>query len=144
MAATYDYVWEQGEDLTLLMLYKTGLPGQETPVDLTGYTLRMDIVTPQGQRRYTFNSATITDTDPTTPGDTPDTTSESTLGEDGVISVTIPRTLTLPGGEVYADITANPPVTTFNYDVFLRAPSGKQKKILKGQITIERSYTLWA
>lgn len=144
MAATYDYTWDQGEDLTILMLYKTGLPGSETPVNLTGYSLRMDIVTPDGAWRYTFNSATIADIDPTTAGNQPDSTIESTLGSDGSISITIPRSLTLPGGAIYADISANPPLLNFRYDVFLRAPDAKQKKILKGQITVEKSYTLWA
>lgn len=144
MAATYDYTWDQGEDLTILMVYKTNIEGTETPVDLTGYTLRMDIVTPEGARRYTFNSDTINDVDPVTPGAEPDSTEEAILGTDGSISITITRALTLPGGAIYADIAATPPTLTFNYDIFLRAPDGKQKKILKGQINVEKSYTLWA
>lgn len=144
MVASHNYTWEQGEDLTLLMVYKTGLPGAETPVDLTGYSLRMDIVTPDGQRRFTFNSDAVTDVDPVEPGDQADPVTEAVLGTDGSISITIPRSLTLPGGEIYDDITANPPLLTFNYDVFLRAPDNKQRKILKGQVTVERSYTLWS
>lgn len=144
MVATHNYTWEQGEDLQLLLVYKTGLPGQETPVVLTNYSVRMDIVTPTNQRRFTFNSAEIADVDPTTPGAEPDNQVESTLGADGTITITVPRSLTLPGGALYTDITGNPPLTTFNYDIFLRNPDNKQKKILKGQITVERSYTLWS
>lgn len=144
MVAVYNYNWEQGEDLTLLMVYKQGLPGAETPVNLTGYSLRMDIVTPTGERRFTFNSDAIADVDPVVAGSQADPSIEATLGTDGTISITIPRTLTLPGGELYDDITANPPMLTFNYDVFLRDTNNKQKKLLKGQITVERSYTLWA
>lgn len=144
MVAVYNYSWGQGEDLVLSMLYKQGPVGSEAPVDLTGYQLRMDIVTPSGERRYTFNSDPVTDVDPTTPGDESDVVTEAVLGADGTINITIPRTLTLPDGEIYADITGSPPVLTFNYDVFLRDDTGKQKKILKGQITVEKSYTLWA
>lgn len=144
MVAVHNYTWEQGEDLVLSMLYKQGPVGAEVPVDLTGYQLRMDIVTPAGERKYTFNSDAIIDVDPTTPELEGDTEEEAVLGADGSIAITIPRTLTLPGGEVYDDITATPPVNTFNYDVFLRDPSDKQKKILKGTITVEKSVTLWA
>lgn len=133
MAANYSYTWAQGEDLVLSMLYKAGLPGAEVPVDLTEYSLRMDIVTPTGQKRYTFNSDVLVG----------DTVTEATLGADGLISITIPRSLTLEGGAIFKDITANPPMLTFNYDVFLRHPNGTQRKILEGQINVERSYTLW-
>ena len=144
MAATHNYTWAQGEDLEMAMVYRQGPEGAEEPVDLTGYSLRMDIVTLASERRYTFNSADIADVDPVTPGSIPDTTKEATLGSDGEISITVPRTLTLPSGELYADITGNPPQLTFNYDVFLRNPAGKQRKILKGSIVVEKSYTLWA
>jgi hypothetical protein len=134
MAANYSYTWAQGEDLVLAMLYKIGLPDQEPqPVDLTTYSLRMDIVTPTGQKRYTFNSDAIVG----------DSVTEAVLGADGLISITIPRTLTLEGGAIFKDITATPPMLTFNYDVFLRDAAGLQRKILEGQINVERSHTLW-
>lgn len=143
MAATFNYTWGQGEDLVLSMLYKEGPVGAEVPVDLTGYSLRMDIVTPNGDRRYTFNSEDIPDVDPGA-GTTPDTDKEAVLGADGTINITVPRSLTLPGGVLHTDITAPTPLLTFNYDVFLRNPANQQKKILKGTITVEKSYTLWS
>lgn len=103
----------------------------------------MDIVTPSGERRYTFNSEDIPDVDPGAPV-TPDTNKEAVLGADGSINITVPRSLTLPGGVLHADISASTPLLTFNYDVFLRNPAGLQKKILKGTITVEKSYTLWS
>ena len=144
MVAAHNYTWEQGEDLILAMLYKQGPVGAEVPVDLTGYSLRMDIVTPNGERRYTFNSDAVADVDPTTPELEGDTNTEAVLGADGTINITVPRTLTLPNGELYSDINGTTPLLTFNYDVFLRNPANQQKKILKGQITVEKSYTLWA
>lgn len=143
MAAVHNYTWAQGEDLVLSMLYKQGPVGAEVPVDLTGYKLRMDIVS-AGTRRFTFNSEAIPDVDPIAAGDQPDAATEAVLGADGSINITIPRTLTLPGGELWDDINSPTPVLTFDYDVFLRDPSNKQKKILKGQITVEKSVTLWA
>lgn len=144
MAATFNYTWAQGEDLNIQMVYKEGPAGAEVPVDLTLWSLRMDIVTLTGTRRYTFNSADIADVDPDTVGAQPDSTKESTLGTGGAISILVPRTLTLPGGALYTDISAPTPQLIFNYDVFLRDAAGKQRKILKGTITVEKSYTLWA
>lgn len=144
MAATHNYTWAQGEDLTIEMIYSTGPEGAETPVDLTTYSARMDIVGTDGARRYTMNSDPITDVDPETAGDQSDNVIEIVnLTADGEITIEVPRTLTLPGGALYADITANPPQLVFNYDVFLRNGTNKQKKILKGTITVEKSYTLW-
>lgn len=152
MVATHNYTWQQGEDLILSMLYKEGPVGAEVPINLTGYDLRMDIVGPDGLRRYTFNSSEVADVDPETPTLEPDSTTEATLGTEGQVTIAIPRALTLPTGELWADITATTPILTFQYDVFLRnvsgtpgtIPVGKQKKILKGTITVEKSVTLWA
>lgn len=140
MVATHNYTWQQGEDLTLSMLYKQGPVGSEIPVDLTGYSLRMDIVGADGLHRYTFNSDDIPDP---TVDEVGELDNEAVLGADGSINITVPRTLTLPGGEIYTDITATTPNLTFQYDVFLRDTAGKQKKILKGTITVEKSVTLW-
>lgn len=118
-----------------------GSESEPEPVDLTGYSLRMDIVTPSGEWRYTFNSDEIADLDPTEPGSQPDAVTEATLGPDGSIEIVVSRALTLPGGELYEDITNNQ--LTFNYDIFLRNTGGKQKKVLKGTINVEKSYTLW-
>lgn len=128
---THNYVWPQGEDLVVSLVYKEGPEGSEVPINLTGYTVRMDIVHPTtGAAIFTFN--TIEQTDP----------DEVVVGTDGSINITVPRTLTLPpDGDVYELM---PGVTVFNYDVFLRNPSGKQKKLLRGTVTIEPSYTLWS
>ena len=147
--------WQQGEDLTFSLIYRTGPTGQETAPDLsTGYSLRMDIVSPTGERLYTFNSETLADVDPNTPGDQPEVpaTSEAVLGPNGAIDIAIDRAVTLPGGPIYDKLNEVPPVNVFYYDIFLRATApthgeastvGRQQKILKGSITVETSYTLW-
>lgn len=132
---TQDYLWPQGADLVIPMIYESGPDGAETPENLVGGSLRMDIVTPDGTSVYTFNTD---DADPAT-------ADEATLGAAGEITIVVPRSLTLPpSGAVYMHLTANPPVITFNYDIFLRKADGKQEKLLRGAITIERSHTLWA
>lgn len=150
MVATHNYTWQQGEDLVLSMLYKEGPVGAEVAIDLTGYALRMDIVGSDGVRRYTFNSDDIAEVGVDEVG-TAD--NEAVLGADGTINITVPRTLTLTNGELWADLTNPTPNLTFQYDVFLRnvsgapggtIPVGNQKKILKGSITVEKSVTLWA
>lgn len=142
--------WHQGEDLTISLIYKTTSsfegeePTEPTPVDLTGYTVRMDISTLDYQRLYTFNSDVITDVDPETEGDVEDAEIDATLGgPTGEIKINIPREITLPDGPLFTFLDANPPVTTFTYDVFLRDPDDNQKKILRGSISIEKSVTLW-
>lgn len=132
---SYDYTWEQGDDLVLQMIYTSGADaGSATPVDLTGYNVRMDI-SDGTTRVYTFNSITVTDVSPT------DSTLEATLDSSGNILITIPRSLTLAGGAVYTALAAGKKV--FFYDVFLRDTLNKQKKILEGTITVNTSYTLW-
>lgn len=135
---TYNYTWGQGEDLIISLIYKTGPVGLETPVDLTGYSLRMDVADSTG-RLFTFNSDDIDEpaADVVGPAD-----NEATLGADGSINIVVPRSLTLPGGAVYDNIVAENNV--FFYDIFLRDTFDKQRKILRGQITVEPSYTLWA
>lgn len=150
MAQTANFTWGQGEDLSVALIYKEGTVGSETVVDLsTGYEVRMDIVVPATKERvYTFNTAALTDVDPITPGAQPDATVEGVLsnGSSGSANITIsvPRSLTLPTGAVYVKMTDVSPVTVFAYDIFLRnTGSNKQAKILTGTITVEGSNTLW-
>lgn len=127
-----DLVWQQGEDLTISFVYNEGPAGAEVPQDLTGYSLRMDVVGSSGVI-YTFNSD---DADAAT-------LDEAVLGADGSINITVPRQLTLPpDGEAYSEMQAGNSV--FNYDVFLRNPQNKQYPIVRGTITVVKSYTLWA
>jgi len=139
----YNFTWEQGEDFTFQLIYKTGTIGAETPVNLTGYSLRMDIYgTPTG-RIYTFNSVDIADLDGPGAGIEGDTNKEAVLGTDGTINISIPRSLTLPGGAIYTELVAGRNV--FQYDIFLRdnGTPAKQMKILNGTITVNKSVTLW-
>lgn len=143
---THAYQWEQGTDLDLKLIYRTGPDAQSMlPVDLTGYEVRMDIraTSTSGERVWTFNSADIVDVDPILVGDQADTTKEVVLGVDGSITITVPRELTLPGGAVYDQITATPAITVFVYDIILRDVGGKQSKILSGTISVNASVTLW-
>jgi len=151
MAQIANFTWPQGEDLDIKLIYKEGPVGSEVVIDLSsGYTLRMDITAGAIKERvYTFNTASIADVDPITPGAQPDSTIEGVLssGAGGTpnITISVPRSLTLPTtGAVYLKYTANPSVSTFDYDIFLRhTASDKQAKILSGVITIEDSKTLW-
>lgn len=138
--------WEQGTDLVLKYIHRTGPDAQSmTPTDLTGYAVRMDIragsVT--GERVYTFNSEEITDVDPIEVGDQSDAVVEATLGVDGSINITVPRALTLPGGAIYDQLTGSPAVTVFVADIILRDTGGKQSKILSLTISINATATLW-
>lgn len=145
-APTLDFVWQQGDDFVISMTYKEGPDAQSVvPVDLTGWSVRMDIKTTSGVRLYTFNSQSIQDTDPLTAGDQSDAVTEAVLGSDGTILITVPRSITLPPtGAIYQQMSSpTNPQTIFDYDIFLRSTTDKQKKILKGKVTIERSITLW-
>lgn len=126
----YDFVWQQGEDGVIDMVYKQ----DSVPVDLTGYKLRMDVVGKVGTQTYTytFNSDDIVD------GTLNDTVDEATLGADGTIHIVVPRSVTLAGGPL-----TNAIGTALEYDIFLRDTNDKQRKILRGTITIEASNTLW-
>lgn len=143
MAATYNYEWNQGEDLLIALVYKSGPIGESTPVDLTLYSFRMDIVAPDGKVLTIANDDNIVDSDPYTVGDQDDSVYEVTMDNAGEIRIDLSRSLTLPGGAFYKYISANPSIRTFSYDMFLRDFNGKQKKIMGGTITIERSVTHW-
>lgn len=136
--AVYNWTWQQGADLVMSLVYKEGPTGSETPVNLTGYSVRMDLVY-AGARIFTFNSDDIAEAGV---DETGATDNEATLGTDGTINIVVPRDITLPTGEVYAimALTGN---TVINYDIFLRNPAGKQWKILRGTVVVEPSYTLW-
>lgn len=152
MAQVQNFTWDQGADLVIELIYREGETVETAvPVDLSSnYSVRMDIVVPATKERiYTFNSETIADVDPVTSGAQDDSVIEGVLssGAGGTpnISITVPRSLTLPGGAVYAKYTAaSNPVSTFNYDIFLRNKStDKQAKVLQGTVTILDSSTLW-
>lgn len=137
--ANYNWTWEQGDDLVMSMVYREGPLGAETPVDLSGYSLRMDVVF-GGSRVFTFNSDDIDETgvDVVGPAD-----NEATLGADGSIVIKVPRSLTLPpSGAVYSIMTTSG-VLVMDYDIFLRDPSGLQHKFMKGTISVNPSVTLW-
>jgi hypothetical protein len=132
---TYDFTWQQGDDLEIALVYKTGIDAETaTAVDLTGYSCRMDIrqTSVTGSLVYTFNSD---DADVLTDD-------EAILDAEGNINITVPRELSLSGGEIYTAMAGN--VTVFYYDLFLRTDTNKQHKIMKGTITVEKSSTLWA
>lgn len=143
MAVTYDFSWAQGEDKILSMVYKSGPVGESEPVDLSNHSLRMDIVAPDGKVLTISNDEAIADADPYTTGEQPDSVFEVTLSGTGEIRIELPRALTLPGGPFYNYLKSNPPIRTFSYDIFLRDEFEKQKKIMQGTITIERSVTHW-
>lgn len=149
MATTVNVTWVQGQDLDFSMIYQEGPNDTSlTPIDLsTGYAVRFDIIDPTSQNRlFTFNSADIADVDDATAGTQPDTVHEATLssgaGGTSNIDISINRSLTLFGGELYSNITAGK--LTFVGDIFLRnTVANKQWKILTVNITVEKSYTLW-
>ena len=115
MAATYNYEWNQGEDLLIALVYKSGPVGAAEPVDLNLYSFRMDIVSPDGKVLSVVNDDAIADTDPYTPGAQGDSGPyEVTLSSTGEIRIDLSRALTLPGGVFYKYINANPPVKTFS------------------------------
>ena len=143
MTATYDYEWNQGEDLTISIVYKSGPTEAAVPVDLTSYAFRMDFVGPNGKALTVLNDEAITDTDPFTAGNQGDTNYEVTMTNVGGITINLSRALTLPGGAFYPYLTANPSTVRFSYDMFLRDATNKQKKILAGTISISKSVTKW-
>lgn len=143
MDSTYDYEWEQGDDLTISLVYKAGPAGATVPVDLTAYKFRMDIVAPDGKVMSVLNDEAIADVDPFTAGALADLTYEVVMDALGNIIITLSRTITLPDGALYPYITANPNQNVFAYDMFLRDGTGKQTKILEGDISINKSVTMW-
>ncbi len=143
MASTYDYTWEQGDDLTISLVYKTGPEGATVPVDLTGYKFRMDITATDGKVLTVLNDEAIADTDPFISGSQADNTFEVTMDSVGNIAIVLSRALTLPNGAFYPYLNANPNQKIFSYDMFIRSGAGVQKKILGGSITINKSITMW-
>ena len=143
MADKFDFEWNQGEDYTLSLIYTSGPSGSEVPVDLTLYSLRMDIVGPDGKILTVLNDESITDADPFTAGNQTDSTYEVTMSNAGVIKITLSRGLTLPGGVFYRYINSNPATADFSYDIFLRDSTNKQRKIMYGDITVVKSVTKW-
>lgn len=133
---TYNYVWQQGEDGLISMVYETGTV--PAPINLTGYKLRMDVRNTAGALLYSFNSDDFTDT--SAPGiDVPGPAdNEAVLGSAGQININVPRSASLSGGAFFSEIT-----NTLLYDVFLRDTSNKQRKILRGTIVFEASQTRW-
>lgn len=130
----YDYVWQQGEDGEINMIYRQGIPA--AAVDLTGYKLRMDIRNGTGELLFTFNSDDITEVPSVDEVGVAD--NEAVLGRQGEISIVVPRAASLPGGPLEGEI-GNP----LQYDIFLRNTENKQRKILRGTITLEASQTRW-
>jgi hypothetical protein len=143
MAASVDYEWDQGADLTINLVYKAGPEGATVAVDLTAYKFRMDIIAPDGKVLTVLNDEALTDTDPFIAGSQADSTFEVTMTALGGIVITLSRALTLPGGAFFQYINANPSKNEFSYDMFLRNASNVQTKILEGTISINKSLTLW-
>jgi len=136
---TYDAVWEQGEDFVMNILYKEN----DVPFDFTDHIIRMDLA--QGNNNsvvFTLNSEDVEGLDGEgNPVDTAGSTdNEISLDANGNITIVISRALTLPGGIIGDRILTN---NKYAYDMFLRDPSGKQRKILVGSITVNKSVTLW-
>jgi hypothetical protein len=127
---TYDVLWQQGEDGEINMIYSYN----GAPVDLTGYSLRMDVRNAAGAQLFVFNSSDVSD-----PLDSVGTAdNEAVLGSDGSINILIPRAASLGSGPF-----ANMMGEELSYDIFLRSPANKQRKILKGTIIFEASATRW-
>lgn len=127
---SYNLVWQQGEDGEISIVYKVN----DIAVDLTGYSLRMDIkVGGSGTILLTLNSADADAGGETTSGD------EVLLNNLGEIYIVIPRSASLNGGPLFNHID-----TALTYDMFLRDTFNKQRKILQGTITIQKSVTLWS
>ena len=135
---TYDIVWQEGEDGNINIIYRQN----GTPVNLTGYKLRMDVraapVAPAtvGAILYTFNSDDIVEipsVDVTGNAD-----NEAVLNSSGEINVVVPRATSLGTGPFATHIGE-----ALSYDIFLRDTSNKQRKILKGTIILEPSTTKW-
>ena len=131
MSQTVNFKWPQGEDLEIALIYKEGASeNSASAVSLvSGYDARMDIVLPA--TKQVLVTANLGD--------------EIALGTGANkapnIVVSLPRALTLTGGVLFTNMSTT---TNFNFDLFLRnTTTDKQIKILKGQISIERSNTLW-
>jgi hypothetical protein len=133
MTQSVNFRWPQGEDLNIQLIYKEGASSKVAKaIDLSGYSLRMDIFSADGSSLYEYTSM-----------NNPGTLGSGLNGEPNV-NIFLPRSLTLPGGTIYTKMTDNPSQTAFNYDLFLRNLSTtRQFKVIRGMISIEKSVTLW-
>lgn len=126
---TKNFIWQQGEDGEIPLRYSVVINDVKTYVDLTDYSLRMDIVGTDAN--YSLNSE----------DENPSTVDEVTLNDGGVlgaIRIVVPRAASIDTG------TLTPGVgEALAYDIFLRNPEGLQKKIMRGTIIIEASTTIW-
>lgn len=113
-AATYNITVEQGATFTLDLVYKDNVG---TPIDLTGYTARMQI-----RRSYSATSPLATFT--TENG-------RIVLGTtDGTVSVT---------GE--AALTASIGVRNAVYDLELISPTGVVTRLIRGSVSVSPEVT---
>lgn len=141
LGAPYNPTWHQGSDLIMVVNYSDA----NGPVDLAGYSARMDIApiirgVPQGSV-LALNSADFEGSSLDLPGETDN---EITLTNDGMIQILVSRKFSLPGGPLAEFIDPLPPKTLeFAYDVFLRNTAGSQSKILEGKIVMKKSITKW-
>lgn len=134
----HNFTWHQGEDFVVDITYTIS----GTPVDLTGYSARMDIAPVAGGTPaapiFVLNSDDIAGIEWDVPGETDN---EITLGADGKLLIKIGRDITLPTGPIGQKLSAS--VNTFGYDLFLRDAAGMQQKLLQGAIKVEKSITQW-
>lgn len=124
-----NFIWQQGEDGEINLRYSVMVGEDKTYVDLTDYSLRMDIVGTDAN--YSLNSE----------DSNPATEDEVTLnynGELGRIRIVVPREASIGAGTLTPGIGE-----ALTYDIFLRNPEGLQKKIMRGTIIIEASTTIW-
>ena len=138
MVAVQDYTWEQGDDLIIEIVYKIN----DVPVDLSNHSVRMDIApvtgATVGSPVWSFNSEDLSGSPLDTEGIADN---EAVLDAQGNIHIRVPRDLTLTG----VIGAALPTTTTYAYDLFLRDKGANtQKKLLRGNITVNRSITHWA
>lgn len=134
MTHSVNFKWPQGEDLNIQLIYKEGSSSASAkPLSLKDtHSLRMDIVSLTGTVLYSFVSS-----------EHPNSLGSGQSGQPN-INIFLPRQLTLPGGAIHAEFTQNPSIAAFNYDMFLRNnQANKQYKIMRGQLSIEKSSTLW-
>lgn len=135
---SFNYIWEQGEDLILNVKYLV----ETVPQDMTAYDVRMDIAKLENNipsaSIFAFNSTDI----PNEPLDAVGTSdNEITTDINGNINIVVSRALTLGAGVIAASL---PQTNTFIYDIFIRKIStNTQKKLLSGTITVNRSITQW-
>lgn len=130
----HNATWNQGEDLYFVVTYRE----DGAPVDLTGWSARMDLVkagTPTGSPSVSLFSFNTDDDDP-------ETDDEITMDAEGRIVIDVSRSLTLGDGPL-ADDLVNAASAKYKYDLFVRDTGGRQRKILDGEITVNRSVTRW-